>query len=145
MRKPQGAVAVAGMHRATAATPELIGPTDPRARQRQRSKRNREMRIAAGFLSINVAGFILFTIVPVGFSLYMAFFHWSLDSGQGSFAGIRNFVNALHSFGFWRVVVNVLYFVGAYVPLNLLVSLLLATLLSPRSTIIKGKALLRVL
>jgi multiple sugar transport system permease protein len=143
VRKPQGGVAVAAQKDATATSENR--PTDPRVRERQRSKRHREMRIAAGFLSINLAGFILFTVVPVGYSLYMAFFHWTLDGGQGSFAGIHNFVNALNSFGFWRVVVNVLYFVGAYVPLNLFISLLLAVLLSPRSRIVKGKPLLRVL
>jgi multiple sugar transport system permease protein len=142
MRRPQGEVAVVAPQNATT-TPDR--PADPRIRERRRTKRNREMRIAVGFLSINLAGFLLFTVVPVGFSLYMAFFHWSLDGGRGSFAGIQNFVNAVKSFGFWRVVLNVLYFVGTYVPLNLLISLLLSVLLSPRSRIVKGKPLLRVL
>jgi multiple sugar transport system permease protein len=41
-------------------------------------------------------------------------------------------------------VLNVLYFVGAYVPLNLIVSLTLAALLGPRMRAVKGKAFLRI-
>lgn len=116
-----------------------------RSRNGLRSMRGREARVAYGFLSVNLVGFLLFTVVPVGFSLYLAFFNWPLSGGKISFAGIGNFSNALRSFGFWRVVINVIYFVGTYVPLNLAISLVLAALLGPRSHLVKGKALLRVL
>lgn len=112
---------------------------------RRVTRRAREFRVAGGFLSLNLAGFLIFTVIPVGFSLYLAFFDWPLSGGRKSFVGVRNFTNALNSFGFWRVVLNVLYFVGAYVPLNLVISLGLASLLSPRCRIVKGKPLLRVL
>jgi multiple sugar transport system permease protein len=58
---------------------------------------------------------------------------------------LSNYRAALSSYGFWRIVLNVLYFVGVYVPLNLIVSLTLAALLAPRARAVKGKALLRVL
>lgn len=114
-------------------------------KERVRSRRRRQNRVAYGFLSLNLVGFILFTVVPVFFSLYLAFFNWPLSGGKTSFVGVRNFINAVESFGFWHVVINVLYFVGTYVPLNLIISLTLAGLLGPRSRIVKGKPLLRVL
>ncbi len=104
----------------------------------------REAVAAAGFLSFNMIGFLLFTLIPVGFSLYLSFFNWPLTGNTHQFVGIHNYGRAIASFGFWQVVRNVLYFVATYVPLNLFVSLGLAGLLSPRAKIIKGKAFLRV-
>lgn len=121
------------------------GGATARPAGRRITGRVREIRVACGFLSLNLAGFLLFTLIPVGFSLYLAFFDWPLGGGRKSFTGIDNFTKALNSFDFWHVVLNVLYFVGAYVPLNLVVSLTLAALLGPRSRIVKGKQVLRVL
>jgi multiple sugar transport system permease protein len=74
----------------------------------------------------------------------VSFFNWPLQGGQTRFVGLHNYGNVLSSFGFWRIVLNVVYFVGAYVPLNLIVSLTLAALLGPRMRAVKGKAFLRV-
>jgi multiple sugar transport system permease protein len=104
----------------------------------------REARAAYGFLSFNLTGFILFTLIPVVFSLYLSFFNWPLTGGQHTLVGFHNYSVAVSSFGFWQVVINVLYFVAAYVPLNLVVSLGLASLLGPRNKTIKGKGFLRV-
>lgn len=105
----------------------------------------REARAAGGFLAFNSIGFVLFTLIPVVFSVYLALFNWPLTGGRTTFVGVHNFTSALNSFGFWRVVLNVLYFVATYVPLNLAVSLGLAVALGPRSRVVKGKQLLRVI
>lgn len=104
-----------------------------------------ETRSAAGLLAFNSAGFLIFTLIPAALSICIAFFDWPLGGGAVTFIGLRNFENALTSFGFWRVVLNVLYFVGGYVPLNLIVSLGLAALLGPRNRMVKGKGFLRLL
>lgn len=104
----------------------------------------RDTKAAIGFLSFNVTGFTLFTLVAVVLSVYISLFNWPLSGGHTSFVGISNYRAALGSYGFWRVVVNTLYFVGVYVPLNLVVSLTLAALLGPRVHAIKGKPFLRV-
>lgn len=110
-----------------------------------RSRRlNRDTRTAAGFLSFNLTGFTLFTLIPMALAIYVSFFNWPLQGGQTRFVGLGNYSNVLSSFGFWRIVLNVLYFVGAYVPLNLIVSLTLAALLGPRMRAVKGKAFLRI-
>ena len=82
--------------------------------------------------------------MPVVFSVYLSFFNWPLEGGRTQFIGLGNYSDALSSYGFWRVVLNVLYFMGVYVPLNLIVSLTLAALLGPRMRAVKGKPLLRV-
>jgi multiple sugar transport system permease protein len=105
---------------------------------------NRDTRSAWGFLSFNVAGFTVFTLIPVALSIYISLFNWPLTGGRTTFAGLGNYRNAFSSFGFWRTVLNVVYFVGTYVPLNLIVSLTLAALLGPRARAVKGKPLLRV-
>jgi multiple sugar transport system permease protein len=104
-----------------------------------------DTRSAMGFLSFNATGFTLFTLVPVVYSVYISFFDWPLEGGQTKFIGLGNYRDVLSSYGFWRIVLNVLYFVGAYVSLNLIVSLTLAALLGPRVRAVKGKPLLRVL
>jgi multiple sugar transport system permease protein len=105
---------------------------------------NRDTRTAAGFLSFNLTGFTLFTLIPMALAIYVSFFNWPLQGGHTRFVGLHNYSNVLSSFGFWRIVLNVLYFVGAYVPLNLIVSLTLAALLGPRVRAVKGKAFLRI-
>ncbi len=112
---------------------------------RARAASEHQGRVAAGFLAFNSVGFMLFTLIPVVFSIYLAFFDWPLGAGRPAFIGLHNFSSALGSFGFWQVVLNVIYFVGVYVPLNLVVSLGLALVLGPRSKIVKGKNLLRAL
>lgn len=103
-----------------------------------------ETRSAMGFLSFNLAGFTLFTLVPVVLSVYISLFNWPLSGGSTRFVGLHNYSQALSSYGFWRIVLNTLYFVGSYVSLNLVVSLVLATVLSPRVKAVKGKPFLRV-
>lgn len=119
----------------------LTGRPAPGRRPR---RLNRDTRTAAGFLSFNLTGFTLFTLIPMALAIYVSFFNWPLQGGQTRFVGLHNYSNVLSSFGFWRIVLNVLYFVGAYVPLNLIVSLTLAALLGPRVRAVKGKAFLRI-
>jgi multiple sugar transport system permease protein len=111
---------------------------------RRGRKLGRDTGAAAGFLSFSVAGFTLFTLIPMVLAIYVSFFNWPLEGGRTRFVGLGNYRDVLSSYGFWRIVLNVLYFVGAYVPLNLIVSLTLAALLGPRTRAVKGKAFLRV-
>jgi multiple sugar transport system permease protein len=125
----------------SAAGARVITP-GPRRRPRRIS---RDTRSATGFLAFNLTGFTLFTLIPVAFAIYMSLFNWPLSGGRSTFVGTGNYSAALSSFGFWRIVLNVCYFVAAYVPLNLIVSLTLAALLAPRAKTVRGKPLLRVI
>ena len=82
-------------------------------RPRRRARLDHDSRSAVGFLSFNLAGFVLFTLVPVGLCVYISLFNWPLTGGHTKFVGLGNFSTALSSYGFWRIVLNTLYFVGA--------------------------------
>ena len=126
---------------AAATRPQYTGG---KAAAGRRARLDHDSRSAVGFLSFNLAGFVLFTLVPVGLCVYISLFNWPLTGGHTKFVGLGNFSTALSSYGFWRIVVNTFYFVAVYTTLNLIVSLALASALSPRAKAVKGKAFLRV-
>ncbi len=126
---------------AAATRPQYTGG---KAAAGRRARLEHDSRSAVGFLSFNLAGFVLFTLVPVGLCVYISLFNWPLTGGHTKFVGLGNFSTALSSYGFWRIVVNTFYFVAVYTTLNLIVSLALASALSPRAKAVKGKAFLRV-
>lgn len=99
-------------------------------------------RVAAGFLAPSLGGFAIFTLVPIVASFVVAFTVWPI-SGSPTFAGLSNFVKLLTDDpNFFQALKNTLIFVFAYVPLNLVLSLALATWISPR---IRGQNGYRVL
>lgn len=112
-----------------------------RTRRRRRKKRS-DVRAAFFFLLPNGVGFLVFTVVPVVASLVISFFSWPLI-GNSHFVGFDNYRTLfLHDYTFRSAVLNTLYFVGAYLPLNLLVSLGLAVWLRGYS---RGRKILRVI
>lgn len=54
----------------------------------------REVLAAWGFLTPNLLGFLLFTLIPVLFSMVMAFTNWNIF-GKPTYIGFENFVNLL--------------------------------------------------
>jgi len=119
----------------TAATSAAGPPVRGRAR-------GHEARAASGFLALSMAGFVVFTIVPIIGSLVMAFFDWPVF-GDRTFTGVTNFRTLFTSDPvFGRVVWNTVLFVLLYLPLNIIVSMALALWISPR---IRGRAVYRVL
>lgn len=117
-----------------------LAPEDSGKRSRRRKRG--DGRAALGFLSPTVAGFAIFTLLPVVGSLVMAFFQWPIF-GEPAFNGLANFERLFSTDPvFMRVVINTVLFVALYVPLNIIVSLGLAVWISPK---IKGRRLYRVL
>lgn len=100
-------------------------------KQRNRSKLARRNRLAVlGFLAPNLAGFLVFTIFPIGASLIISFYEWPL-LGDATFVGLKNFARMFfHDTVFWQISFNTIYFVIGYIVLNLLVSLGLAVWLT---------------
>lgn len=93
------------------------------------------------FLAPNMLGFLLFTLVPLVMALGLGFFKWSLLE-QPVFNGVNNYIQLLtQDPTFHQVVLNTLYFVFFYVPLNLLVSLGVAVWLSGK---IRWKGFFRI-
>jgi len=86
---------------------------------------------ALSFIAPNFIGFFLFTLVPVVFSLILAFMEWdSLRSPE--FVGMKNFSKMLGDDTFWISLKNTFLYTIGVVPLTLVCSLGLAILLNKK-------------
>ena len=85
----------------------------------------KEALTAYAFLLPNLAGFLVFTSVPVFVSLALAFTKWDLIAGPPVFVGLENFQKMLHDPKFWKYCGNTLYLMGS-IPLGMAGSLILA-------------------
>ncbi len=103
------------------------------------------------YLLPNATGFLLFTALPVVFAVVLAFFRWDIFHAP-QFVGLENFTGLLGwSFRgghwvandpeFWQYFGNTLFLMAA-IPLNMLVSLLIAILLN---CALKGMSFFRTL
>jgi multiple sugar transport system permease protein len=96
------------------------------------SKRRSELKknlIAYSFILPNLLGFAIFTLVPLVFSLILAFMNWD-GANAISWAGIDNFTRLLNDETFKISLKNTLYFVAFNVPLTMAASLGLAMLVN---------------
>jgi multiple sugar transport system permease protein len=79
------------------------------------------------FLLPSLAGFLVFTAIPVGAAFVLAFYDYDLLLGA-SFAGLENFKRLLSDDVFISSFLNTLYFVSATVPLTVVLGLAAAML-----------------
>jgi multiple sugar transport system permease protein len=91
--------------------------------------RNREHEglTALLFLLPSFVGFVVFTAIPVGAAFVLAFYDYDVLLGA-SYAGLENFKRLLSDDVFISSFLNTLYFVGATVPLSVLLGLAAALL-----------------
>lgn len=117
----------------------------PKAFDASAIARRRKWRDTIGaylFLTPNMLGFLVFILFPLIASFVISFFDWSLLTPP-TFVGLGNYARLLvQDPVFHRILLNTLYFVFGYVPLNIIVSLGLAVWLSGR---IHAKSLFRVI
>jgi multiple sugar transport system permease protein len=100
------------------------------ARSARRTRKRRESFSAALFLGPNLIGFLFFTLFPLVASLVLSFTDWSLLT-RPHWVGLHNYQRLLTSDPeFWQVFQNTLLIVVGYVPLNIVVSVLIAVWLS---------------
>ncbi len=96
---------------------------------RIRRKLLRENLIAYSFILPNLLGFAIFTLVPMVFSLVLAFMHWD-GANVISWAGLDNFKQLWGDTTFRISLTNTFYYVIGTVPLTMAASLGLALLLN---------------
>jgi multiple sugar transport system permease protein len=99
-----------------------IGPS---ARRKQINKH----LVAYSFILPNLLGFAIFTLVPLAFSLVLAFMNWD-GANRVSWAGLENFQRMLEDETFQIALKNTLYYVAGTVPSTMVASLGLAMLLN---------------
>lgn len=109
---------------------------------RKSALKRAETMQALGFVSPALLGLAVFTVVPVVLSIVMSVFNWPAF-GDRYFVGLDNYKWLMtESPDFWPALRNSGIYALLYVPLNLVASLALALLISPR---IKGRTAFRVL
>src|SRR5699024_3123935 len=86
---------------------------------------------ALSFITPNFIGFFLFTVVPVVFSLVLAFMRWD-SFGTPEFVGLKNFSKMMSDDTFWISLKNTVIYTVGVVPLTLICSLGLAILLNQK-------------
>ncbi len=82
------------------------------------------------FLSPNLAGFMVFVMLPVAASGILSFYSWDLF-GAPKFVGIRNYIQLFSDERFWRYLANTLFFMIGIVP-GMLLALVLAIMLNQK-------------
>jgi multiple sugar transport system permease protein len=90
-----------------------------------------------------ILGFLMFTLGPMVFSLYISFFHWSV-LGTPRWAGLENYVTALSGGDprFWLSWARTWTYALLFIPAGLSISLVLAAMLNQK---LKGTVLFRTL
>lgn len=94
------------------------------------------------FLLPSLLGLLLFSLIPIGSSLYLSLTEWDVIGGPPQFIKGDNYLNILKSEEFWRVLKNTLYFIILYLPLILISSIAVGTILNRKY---KGIAIYRTL
>lgn len=94
-----------------------------------RWKKIKENLVCYSFILPNLLGFAIFTLVPMVFSLVLAFMHWD-GANEISFAGFENFKRLAGDETFRIALFNTFYYVIGTVPLTMAASLGLALLLN---------------
>jgi len=110
--------------------------------QRRWLSARRDLLTGLAFISPWLVGFAAFTVYPVFQSLYYSFTNFDLLQPP-AWIGVGNYTTALSADPrFWTAVQNTVLYSAISVPVNLLLGLLLALMLSPR---IPGRAVLRTI
>jgi len=108
--------------------PLTVSETPPRRRHSKRARR--ESLAFYGFISPWIIGFLVFTAIPMGASLWYSFTDWDLFQ-PAKFIGIDNYKTIFTGEPlFWKALWHTFYFAMVSVPLSLLIALLLANLLA---------------
>lgn len=104
------------------------------ARRKMSKQEKRNALIAYSFLAPNFIGFIIFTMIPVIFSIILAFLDWG-GGAKITFVGFDNFRTIFKDFSFTKsnlgiALKNTVFYTLATVPLTIVFSLGLALVLN---------------
>ncbi|REE86401.1 carbohydrate ABC transporter membrane protein 1 (CUT1 family) [Paenibacillus taihuensis] len=88
-----------------------------------------QARTAYLFITPTMLLFLAFTIIPVVMALYLSFTNYDVVSRM-DFVKLDNYKRLWHDSLFWQTFKNVCYYAVIFIPLNILISLLLALLLN---------------
>lgn len=84
----------------------------------------------------------VFVVIPLLSVFWLGFTNWDMMSGGGGFVGLKNYKYLIANEKFRKSIVNTLYFAGVKIPLDLVLSLFIATLLDKE---IRGRSFFRAI
>jgi multiple sugar transport system permease protein len=115
--------------------------TQPRTRRWRWSKRTRRNFITGMlFISPWIIGFLVFTLYPMAYSLYISFTEHHIRA-PSEWIGLTNYADMLQDERLWKALLNTIYMVVIAVPLNIMCAFLLAVLLNLK---LRGQSIYRV-
>ncbi|WP_051585913.1 carbohydrate ABC transporter permease [Caldanaerobius polysaccharolyticus] len=97
--------------------------------------------LAAGFLAPYFVFFIVFTLAPIFYGLWVSFNKWSL-TGRESYVGFDNYLTTIKDVDFWLSLWHTTFFTIISTPVLVILPLLLALILDQN---LKGKTALRAI
>ena len=103
------------------------------------SKTYKNNMIAYSFIAPNFIGYLIFTLIPVVFTLVLSLCEWNAGD-KFWFVGLKNYQRMIKNSTFRISLFNTLYYAVCTVPVTMICSLGLARLLN---TAIKGKTVFR--
>jgi multiple sugar transport system permease protein len=98
-------------------------------KKRRLSRDNRNRLIALGFLTPNLLGFLVFTMIPIGVGIGMSFFKWD-GANDPAFIGLANFARMFTDSKFQNALQVTFLYTALTVPVTIVLSLLVASLLT---------------
>lgn len=116
-----------------------------------RKHNSKGLLTAAPFLAPSMIGFLIISVIPIILSFIISFTSWSglkvlnifsAEFWQQNFVGVENYQKILDSKEFWNSLLHVGYYIILYIPLMLIASIGVASLLNKER---KGTAFFRVL
>lgn len=83
---------------------------------------------------------VIFFIIPLISVFWLGFTNWDMVSDKAKFIGLKNYKYLISNEKFQKSIFNTLYFAGVKIPLDLVLSLFIATLLDKK---IRGRSFFR--
>ncbi|KAB8126324.1 sugar ABC transporter permease [Gracilibacillus oryzae] len=91
------------------------------------------------FISPQLIGLLIFSLVPLIYAFTLSFTSWN-GFGASEFVGLTNYVSQFQNPDFWKAMLNTIYYMFLVVPIGIFISLLLSIGLNK----IRGKEIYRV-
>ncbi|MCM3030550.1 MULTISPECIES: sugar ABC transporter permease [unclassified Niallia] len=101
--------------------------------------RGRQNLWGYAFLAPQLIGLILFSLIPVIFTLTLSFMKWD-GFGAKEFIGLANYIDQFQDADFWKALGNTVYYTILVIPVSIALSLAVAIALNK----IKGKNFYRL-
>lgn len=102
--------------------------------------RVREAGWGYGFVAVPLAVFGLFFVYPLGYAVYISFFHWGILGKQPGGTGAFNYARVIHDPVFHTALKNVAEYTVGVVPLTMALGLALALVINQK---IRGRNFFR--